>query len=429
MSKKYSIEYSHIYVTQAFGPEQLKSLELMKSREIELLQEGHSIARHVLIDDYSTATGLDRFDETAYFDQLKSNDANPDVVVLESAFTEACEELVSKITDKSIRKSLLSYYETRKKWPCSLCVATWYMMRLGNIPYNKADLASDQIISILPDRFKTPEEEAIDIIAASEFKDSISDIEVIFFESNYNGYSDWSEFDAEEYASRNYLRQVLPEDKTIINFVADYLEEHCQLGSLKLVADIGTGPNAYPSLLVRPYLSQSGFMKLLEPVEANRQFLTKVVAHPTMWNAFEELLHDKNPVVYNMPARPPDNITVGYGDIFDLEQSKYDVVMSFFVAELITDEMSEVTRAMESLKAAVKPGGLLITAHMLGSVGYFAGMLTSFPATPIKEDDLSVIYSDFEDVKILTTSHNKDYDPRKGYKGMAVVAGIKPQIQ
>src|ERR1039457_6501463 len=127
MSKKYSIEYSHIYVTQAFGSEQLKSLELMKSKERELLQEGHSVSRHVLIDDYSKVTGFDRFDETGYLDQLKTNDASPDVVVLESAFTEACEELVSKITDKSIRKSLLSYYKTRKKWPCSLCVATWYL--------------------------------------------------------------------------------------------------------------------------------------------------------------------------------------------------------------------------------------------------------------------------------------------------------------
>ena len=413
-------------MTQSFGPEQLKSLKLMKKKEKELTENGYSVARHILIDDYSTATGLDRFDESGFLEHLKKHDAEPDKIVLESAFTGACEELVSKITDKSIKKSLLNYYKTRKKWPCSLCVATWYLMRLGKLEYKEANLPSQKIISILPDRFKTPEAEAQDIIKATEYTGCLNDIEVVFFESAYSDYSDWSEFDPEEYASRNYLRRVLPEDRDIIKFVADFLKENCTVMTLSRVADVGAGPNLYPSLAIRPYIASSGTIELIDPVESNRNFLVNTINHIENWNEFERLLHKKNSALYNMPAKLPANTIVQDGNIYDLPKEAYDCILSFFVAESITDDFGEVQLAISSLKSSLKPGGLLITGHTLGSVGYFAGMLTNFPATPLNQRDIQGFYDDFDNVKIQTTSHNRNYAPRKGYKGMAVIGGIKP---
>lgn len=121
--------------------------------------------------------------------QLDSKNAKPDAVILESALAEVCKKLVPLIKDKSIRKSLTHYYKTRQKWPCSLCVAAWYLVRLGKLEYKKADLVSQKIISILPDRFETPEAKARNIIQATEFKESLDNIEIIFFESVFSGYS------------------------------------------------------------------------------------------------------------------------------------------------------------------------------------------------------------------------------------------------
>ena len=344
-SKDYSIEYAHIYVNQTFNSEHLMSLELMKSKENELKQIGFSVARHVLIDDYSTATGLDRFNKDGFLQQLKTQQAEPDITVLESTLLNACNELINKINDKKLRKSLTDYYKTRKIWPCSICVAAWYLVRLGAIKYKEQDLVSGKVISILPDRFKTPELEAKNIIEATEFRDYIKKIEVIFFESSFTKYSQWSEFDTKEYANRNYLQKILPEDKSIISFVVDYMIDNCDEASLDKVIDVGAGPNFYPTLLIKPFISKTGSVHLIDPVLNNRKFLEYSIKHSNIWSSFTTFLNNKNPNLYKVHTKMP-NILIQEGDIFNLKKESYDLVMAFFVAESITDDPKKVKEAM-----------------------------------------------------------------------------------
>lgn len=421
---KVSIEYSHIYTSQAFGVEQLDSIELMKSKENELKKEGHSVSRHILVDNYSTATGINRFDLSSFKQSLVRNKAYPDLILEESKLVNICEEVASKVSNKSLKKSLINYYKTRSIWPCSLCVAAWYLIRLGAIEYS-TNLSSDRIISILPDRFKTAEEEAKNIIASTEFGHLLDRIEVVFFGSTYDDYSDWSEFDTQEYVARNYTNNILPEDEELIRFATTYLQENVNLNSLNSTVDVGVGPNLYPSMMVAPYISDKGEICLIDPVKANRDYVTKQLQNMDHWNEFNNFLSYLKPEIYKEDLTLK-SVSVTEGDIFDLPENNYDLVMSFFVAESITDDLDDVGAAIERLKNAVKPGGVLITGHALGSHGYFAGMLTSFPATPIDREYLEKAYANFNNVEILTISHNVNYNPRKNYKGMAAVGVIKP---
>lgn len=426
MKNTLSIEYAHIYTNRNFGIDQTQSIALLKIKEKEYDNQKVTIARHVLIDDYSSNYGIDRFDLVGFLRLLEHNDAKPDQVILESSLSDTCSFLLNKIENKKIKKSINKFYETRHIWPCSMCVAAWYLLRLGAIDNLFNMQPSENLVSILPAHFKEKEDEAIDIIMATEYKDYIKNIEVIFFESEVSEYTEWRYFDPEEYAYRHYLKELLPEDKEIIHFASDYLKKHCERGTLRRVVDIGVGPNLYPTLLSIPYLNPEATIELIDPVEENLLFLNKQLNNMSPWLGFYEYLQTINPTFYPETLRMPKNIVLQENELLSLQEEQYDLVMSFFVVESITAHIENVNSSINALKKTVKSGGILIVAHMLGSTGYPAGDFTLFPAVPLTLSDIEQFYVDLINVEVHQTSHHSSYQPQKGYKGMVIVCGQKP---
>lgn len=434
----YGIEYSHIYTNQSFGDEQMKGINELKNLEKRLQGKGFSTSRLILVDDYSPAISFDRFDFNTFLAHLKTSNALPDTIVMESEIAKYCKITLDLIDDKRIKHQLERYVESRKKFPCSLFIAAWYLLRLGafgqesiKVAYgNSEKIFSDRIITILPDSFQTPENNAFEIVRATKFKNLDSRIERIFFYYVRPKYSSWDEFDPYEYVERNYGKKILIEDQKIIELVIKRLKKlNVAQQSFQIVADIGAGPNLYPSMLICPFVKNDGVIELLDISKPNLEYLSNVMNNSEEkenWVKFETFIRNKGGSLYqNILDRAIKLARVRKESIDNLSKDKYDAVMCFFATEGIYFERKKFANAIHTLISSVKKGGLLITAHMLGSKGYYAGERTSFPSVYLVVSDLETEFAGLEELTIDSISHDDQKPARLGYHGMALVIGRK----
>lgn len=256
--------------------------------------------------------------------------------------------------------------------------------------------------------------------------------------SSINLYSDWENFEPEEYVLRNYGKQILLEDKRIMNVVASALKKKFKKSSLSNFADIGTGPNLYPAMLVAPYLQQSAQINMLEYVSANRKYLTDAVSRGSrysqdgIWKKFEEfMVLDSGDVYRGALDIVKKRANIDFGDIYKLPKDTYDCVTSYFVAESITDSKINFRASIVAMSQSLKSKGVLIVAHMVGSEGYYAGLDTHFPAVNLSVDDLEQAYKDAGLEFTITDISNNTHIPvkaRTGYSGMALVVATRNQL-
>ncbi|HEY9411352.1 MAG TPA: hypothetical protein VIP77_17365 [Jiangellaceae bacterium] len=241
-------------------------------------------------------------------------------------------------------------------------------------------------------------------------------------------YDAWAEFDSTEYLTRNYGTTILPEDLGILRFVSAELE---QLGvaesTLQQVIDVGAGPNLYPAMLVAPCLADGGTLTLLEYAASNRAALEYGLGEiatdfdSSPWQKFEDAMRSQSQRYDGVAARLPSVCRVVAGSVFDLPEEAHDLATSFFVAESITTSRREFRVAMRALVRTVKPGGVLITAHMVGSTGYHAGEGTRFPAVHLTPQDIEEACRDADLDFTLHLVGDDAVKARSGYEGMAVV--------
>ncbi|MGK3946355.1 hypothetical protein ABK046_49375, partial [Streptomyces caeruleatus] len=70
-----------------------------------------------------------------------------------------------------------------KKYPCSLFIASWYLLRLGHVssPMFDKNLVAKKLINILPESFKPFEDKAIEIIEATQSASAKDQIDNRYF--------------------------------------------------------------------------------------------------------------------------------------------------------------------------------------------------------------------------------------------------------
>ena len=179
IQKDLSIEYAHIYTSGRISDEQKLSLEILDN----LIKErgDQNISLVVMVDDYSFPDLS--FDYAVFLNWLSKGGFKPDLVIRESQLIPSCDEVLNHITNKKL-KDQISDYIRAKKYPCSLFVATWYLIRLGYISSSifNDNLVAKKIINILPLSFKHFEDKAIEINKATQFGDAINQIENKYFE-------------------------------------------------------------------------------------------------------------------------------------------------------------------------------------------------------------------------------------------------------
>ncbi len=173
--KSLSIEYSHIYTNDKIGQEHELSLQVLN----ELQREDAALV--IMVDDYSFPDPEFSYEDLSNW--LAERGHKPDVMIRESQLIASCDEVLRLIEDEKLKNDIADYVRA-KKYPCSLFIAAWYLVRLGKIetPLFDKSFAAEKLVNILPESFKPFEEKALEIIRATKFADVVERIEYKYFE-------------------------------------------------------------------------------------------------------------------------------------------------------------------------------------------------------------------------------------------------------
>lgn len=179
--KEISIEYAHIYTNNQIFEEQNLSLTILKNIFEEQKINRADISLVIMVDDYSFPDPTFNYD--LFIEFLGNNELPPDIIVRESSFITTCDQVINLINDEALKSEIISYIQQKKKYPCSLFIATWYLIRLGHItsPIFNKNLTAKKLINILPESFKSFEDKGFEIISKTLHSDAVSKIENKYF--------------------------------------------------------------------------------------------------------------------------------------------------------------------------------------------------------------------------------------------------------
>ncbi len=179
--KDVSIEYAHIYTNNHINEEHQLTLDILGELRKKLKDQRKSFSLSVLVDDYSFPDPT--FDYDGFTSWLSDKGFRPEIVYRESQLIPLCDEVLKQLKDDKLKEQLVDYIKA-KKYPCSLFIAAWYLLRLGHLRDDSFDqgLVASKLHNILPKSFKPFEDKAIEIISATSFGVSEKQIEYSFIE-------------------------------------------------------------------------------------------------------------------------------------------------------------------------------------------------------------------------------------------------------
>ncbi|MBL8159955.1 hypothetical protein JNJ66_05855 [Candidatus Saccharibacteria bacterium] len=176
--KRCSIEYCHIYTNKTISSEQRRSVALLHEQLATVPRTATALV--VMVDDYSCPEPM--FDYAGLRRWLADEQATPDIMIRESQLIEACDTVIGLMTDIKLQRQLCDYIRT-KKYPCSLFIAAWYMLRLGYITHDIHDsrFIAQELLNILPREFMPFEDRGLAIIRATPHADALTKIRHLYF--------------------------------------------------------------------------------------------------------------------------------------------------------------------------------------------------------------------------------------------------------
>jgi hypothetical protein len=179
MSKDVSIEYAHIYTNNHIDEEHKTSLTILNRLRAELADKNISLV--VLVDDYSFPDPTFNYED--FSNWLGDHNLRPDILFRESQLIPLCDQVLQLVENQKLKTEIVDYIKA-KKYPCSLFIAAWYLLRLGylSLPAFPAKLSANKLVNILPQSFKPFEDMGLGIIASTKFADAVGKIEYQFFE-------------------------------------------------------------------------------------------------------------------------------------------------------------------------------------------------------------------------------------------------------
>lgn len=179
--KNVSIEYAHIYTNNQINEEHETSLQILGELKDQLTNARQTMSLVVMVDDYSFPDPTFNYDE--FTSWLAEKSFKPDLVIRESQLIPLCDQVISMIEKPKLKNQITDYIRN-KKYPCSLFIAAWYLLRLGHLNFElfNPELSAEKLINILPKSFKPFEDQGLEIISATKFADAKDKIEYKFFE-------------------------------------------------------------------------------------------------------------------------------------------------------------------------------------------------------------------------------------------------------
>lgn len=177
--KDISIEYAHIYTNNQISQEQELSIKVLSGIKQKLVTENQTFSMVVMVDDYSFPDPT--FSYNSFNAWLKKQGYGPDLTFRESQLIPLCDQVIAEIENARLKNELTTYIKS-KKYPCSLFIAAWYLLRLGHLRHDSfnQDLCAKKLINILPESFKPFEDKGLEIIGTTQFSGAVDQIEYQF---------------------------------------------------------------------------------------------------------------------------------------------------------------------------------------------------------------------------------------------------------
>jgi hypothetical protein len=225
----------------------------------------------------------------------------------------------------------------------------------------------------------------------------------------------WDAFDHDRYLVANY-RQPSEADGWLWQTLNSCWQQIAgRLGTDIDAIDIGTGPNLYTLLAALPHVRTLTAHEFAEP---NRLYL--LAQRDALEEGWQEWIDSAGG---GQPRHRPNDLQrqlaqklqIRPGSIHHLRAASADAATMFFCAESITSELASFENGCLRLVRAVRPGGALLCAFMLGSTGYdTAG--SRFPSVPITAQHVHDVFAPHTVIERLDRVPGSAVRP--GYDGM-----------
>ena len=233
---------------------------------------------------------------------------------------------------------------------------------------------------------------------------------------------DWDQWPVETYLSENY-RDLHPcDDAVLVHHSAFY----SRLGSDSIgrSLEVGVGPNLYPLMLA------AAASRRVEAVDVSASNVAYVARQLTegaddSWQPFYARCRALNPALPLTMDAALDRCSVALGGLLDVERGAYDLSSMTFVAESISETMSEVAQFCRAFVGSVRPGGLLVAAFMENQSRYQLGEASRWPGCPITAADVQRLFEVDADDLVITRIEADPTLPAYygGYTGMIMLTG------
>jgi hypothetical protein len=239
----------------------------------------------------------------------------------------------------------------------------------------------------------------------------------------------WDKFNPEDYISHNY-RSVLAADAKIIAIVRDHFSDHFRRFPGRPVRgiDVGAGANLYPALAMLPWCEE---ITLLDWSKRNVGYLRdQVDSYDTNWDAFWQHLcqNDGYDAYSHVPReRFKQIVRVEQGDLFHLagQEGRWTVGTMFFVAESISNSVTEFEQAIKCFFHYLEPGAPFAAAFMEESEGYEVGG-RHFPACNVEREQIHSTLQEYtRGLQTIPVGEQDQDKVRDGYKSMIVARGYR----
>ena len=205
----YNIEFAHIYTDEEFSQEQIDSINTLKTTIKKIEAEGKTYVTSILIDNFNPTEQT--LDEEAFLNKIRSYGVPVDCVAYEAGFQSMADKLIQLLPKENLKfeyfnkktKEVLilernglkiglqENYIDRHRHTCAILSASWTLCRLGCFPFpensmknlTNKNLNAREIITILPDKYKTSEDKVMEIITSTCHQNQKGRMDYVFHQS------------------------------------------------------------------------------------------------------------------------------------------------------------------------------------------------------------------------------------------------------
>lgn len=183
-----NIEYAHIYSNENYNREHFEAGWIANQTLLKLTESGLVVSTVILVDEYNPSEHI--LDINGFVGKMKDSALAPDFIAYESKLIIHSDDFLESIQNPRWKNSLKNGIRSSGRTPCSVLAAIWYLVRLGIYnsdndiqPINGSKIDSfpaNKIITILPQRYMSVEQRAMDYIKNSTYREYSDRIEHIY---------------------------------------------------------------------------------------------------------------------------------------------------------------------------------------------------------------------------------------------------------